>query len=91
LLRWSAEFRRLGNRALMQNSLQDEEEEEKTYMFSPPINIHWVEATVLTAMAIISLGMLRILYIVMWLIEQGPILIQPSKQNSQHSINTVSC
>lgn len=60
--------------------MDNEEEEEKTYMFSPPINIHWVEATVLTATAIISLGMLGILHIVMWLIQQGPILVQPSKQ-----------
>jgi hypothetical protein len=58
----------------------EEDEENKTYMISPPINIHWVKATVLTAMAITSLGMLGILHIVMWLIQQGPILVQPSKQ-----------
>lgn len=49
-------------------------------MISPPINIHWVEATVLTATAIISIGMLGILHIVMWLIQQGPVFVQPSMQ-----------
>jgi hypothetical protein len=46
----------------------EEEEEENTYIVSPPINIHWSVATVITAMAVTSLGMLGILCIIMWLI-----------------------
>jgi hypothetical protein len=71
----------VGKWCLYANNLEEEDEEkEKTYMIGPPINIHWVEATVLTATAITSLGMLGILHIVMWLIQQGPILVQPNKQ-----------
>jgi hypothetical protein len=49
-------------------------------MVSPPINIHWSVATVITAMAVTSLGMLGILCVIMWLIQQGPVLVEPDKE-----------
>lgn len=44
-------------------------------MVSPPIDIHRSVAAVIAA--ITSLGMLRIVCIILWLIKQGPVLVQP--------------
>jgi hypothetical protein len=70
-------------------TVQEEEEKKGTYMVSPPIDIHWSVATIITAMAVTSLGMLGILCIIMWLIQQGPVLVQPDKEtllmSNEHS------
>jgi hypothetical protein len=69
-------------------TIQQEEkkkEEKNAYMVSPPINIHWSVATVITAIAATSLGMLGILCIIMWLIQQGPVLVQPDKETQPMS------
>lgn len=52
----------------------------KPYLVGPPINIDWSKDTVITVMAETSLGMLGILYIITWLIQQGPVFVQPGKK-----------
>jgi hypothetical protein len=52
----------------MQEKVQNEEQAEaNTHLVSPPVDIHWSVAAAVSAVT--SLGMLRIVCAVLWLIK----------------------